>query len=116
MATASDLVTSFATGNEYRGYIALNKGGRFESLPDYIWQFGPPSATANTSVIGDFNGDGVVDTVLIDTTNGNWQIGIYPGHLVDQCDATRLSATNFGAGKNPVVADINSDGMTDIGY
>ena len=112
----TDILALFYEGGDFKASVALNKTIRFEAVNGYNLRFGQSGITNVTPAVGDFNGDGIMDTLAVNSTTGQWQVGICPGNMVDQCDAVRMDISNFGAGKNPVIADFNSDGITDIGY
>ena len=88
--------------------VVLNDGTGVLRLLDYY-----PAGFANpVGDLGDFNGDGHLDIVSVNTFSGNIVV------LAGRGDGTFQSAGTFGTSINaqtPAVADFNHDGRTDIG-
>jgi hypothetical protein len=88
--------------------IVLNDGTGVLRLVQYY-----PAGFANpVGDLGDFNGDGFLDIVSVNTFSGNIVV------LAGRGDGTFQSAGTFATSINaqtPAVADFNHDGKTDIG-
>ncbi len=107
----TDIAAFDKTGGDYQARIALNTGTSFTVSG------AAPVVGGATSFpfAADFNGDGLSDFGCILRDSGNWYIRLNTGVLSGEFDITIL-VNGFGAGKNPAIADFNSDGLTDIGY
>lgn len=108
----TDIFTFYKSGGQWKTRVALNQGGSFVSAPEYTYTIGNQSFTP---IVGNFNGDGLIDFGTFDKLNGSWNILLNKGITSDQFNAL-APVTNFGAGQVMVVADFNADGLTDIGY
>ena len=111
----TDILNLFVEGGDYKSRVALNNNGSFVDAA-FDLRFSEALTDNTAPVAGDFNGDGVVDVGGFETASGTWQIHLCSGNLGQQCDEVVYTIPDFGANFNMVVADINSDGRTDIGY
>jgi len=103
------LMTKDAAG--WKVQIAKSTGAGFVLNPvTFRPQIGSTTATVMT---GDINGDGVTDLLSFDSTTGNWSVHLNTNGF-NAAGAYTVMA--FGAGKTPVLADLNQDGAADIGY
>ncbi len=108
----SDALRYFDGGMNQQAQVNYNNGTKFTGNTSAIINIGP---NAYQNFPADFNGDGLVDFGLFNPTNGRWVFNINPGTNT----STFISwpdLMDFGTNRNIVVADINSDGKTDIGY
>lgn len=104
-----DLVVPHRDGGQ--SYVYLNSGnGEFtdaKTIP-----FGPPNATIRVTQVADFDGDRLLDIVVIDDEHRG--VGVYFGQR-DGSFSALLSLDNGKATPYALaVADLNNDGATDI--
>jgi YD repeat-containing protein len=90
--------------------IIINKGDRFE----FKNRIGLGSATDPFSP-AEINGDGRVDFIAFYKSSGTWLLKQNVGDPSKEF-LTLDIINNFGTGFQSVLADFNSDGLTDIGY
>ncbi|MBI3616703.1 MAG: VCBS repeat-containing protein, partial [Candidatus Omnitrophica bacterium] len=96
-----------------RAAIALNVGGGyFQEVPGATPIIGN---AGSVGISGDFNGDGLTDLGFWEKASGLWQIRFNPGDI-KATFPLMAEVSGFGPGKQPMIADFNSDGLTDIGY
>jgi len=105
----TDLAVYNAKTGELR--VALSNGAGFGSFVSKAT--GLTSSGDWQAMIADVNGDSLPDLVLFNKSTGEWRVALYTGSaFVD----TGAWITNFAKDKQPLLADFNSDGTTDIGY
>ncbi len=101
----------------YEGYIAVNSGNRFQ-----VWEYSPHpfislgrADDGRVITTGEFNGDSLTDFVNFYQNSGEWQM-----NFITVDFGTRFypqwRISNFGQGKNHVIADVDADAVIDIGY
>ena len=101
-----DLAVPHREGGQSYIYLNDEDSAFTERIP-----FGPVDAAIRSAEVSDFNGDGVLDIVVIDVRNG-------PAVLLGSQDGTFGSPTPLG-GSDPTpyalhVADLDEDGNADI--
>ncbi|MBI5149483.1 MAG: fibronectin type III domain-containing protein [Candidatus Omnitrophica bacterium] len=109
----TDVAYFFRDGSDnMRVVIALNAGGYFREMPAATPII---SNSFATGISGDFNGDGLTDSGVWRGSDGYWETHLNPGNINGPFPVM-VQISNFGPGKQPVIADLNFDGLTDIGY
>lgn len=112
----ADAVRMFAADGAKKIQIALNHESYFEADPEILLIGNEDSYEI---VMGDFNGDGMVDFGSFDPATGNWRAIQNKRGTPDSLDiegSDYLLAFDCGAGMQPLPLDFNNDGTTDFGY
>ncbi|MDD4910207.1 MAG: SpvB/TcaC N-terminal domain-containing protein [Candidatus Omnitrophica bacterium] len=107
----TDVCVFYKSGGKLYSKYAVYIGGGLEILPTEREAGGEN----DIPFTGDFNADGLADIGSFNYDSGNWQIALNTGQLDSQFRDLEV-VSGFGAKKNFVVSDFNSDGLTDIGY
>lgn len=119
-----DLVANNGEGKSYvifgkTNTNSVNLGGSFQSSDGFTITSGGSVSTANA--IGDFNGDGHVDT-LVSYYTSSWQSYILYGNgtgtntsfAASGSTNGRYVSTDFTINRDPVTGDFNGDGYADF--
>ncbi|MCA9400127.1 MAG: VCBS repeat-containing protein, partial [Candidatus Omnitrophica bacterium] len=110
----SDLYIYFYGGGMLKLWIEYNKGGYFDRINPDVYEISP--GESDIPVLGDYNGDGLLDLGGFNKTTGTWIIKLNSGNIADDGFIEVDPVNNWGANKIPVVADYNYDGASDVGF
>lgn len=109
----SDALRFFDSGGTLQAQVNYNNGTKFSDATSPLIPLSPYSGFQ--AFAADFNGDGLVDFGSFNQSTGQWVFKINPGNNADVF-LSLPDETSFATNKNIVIADINADGKTDIGY
>ncbi len=107
----ADIATFFNGLGKKRARIAINRGGRFEPVSAQT-EIGSEDVTP---FVGDFNGDGLTDLATFRASEGRWMTYSNIGKISPEFRAA-AELLNFARGQSMSVADVNGDGLADVGY
>lgn len=91
---------------------AISDGSSFSFHNTWLEDFGGEDWLP---MMADFNGDGLTDIGIFNKDEGQWKAALCTGHSF-VVPHTNLWMEDFGADADPIIADVNNDGLADIGY
>lgn len=97
--------------------VALSNGSQFTLSPgrgDGFWLTNWAIGTNWQPLVGDFNGDGRCDIMVVNNTGGNWQLALSNGSFFSIPSQSVFRPWAAASDMQPFAADFNGDGKADI--
>jgi hypothetical protein len=108
--TRQDAVVYFASGGAW--HSGLSSGVSFNKPGSGLWASGHGAGSSN-QLLGDVNGDGAADAIVVFRGNGQWYVGTSSGSVFAG-SGSGLWAQNHGTNsENQMLGDVSGDGSSD---